>query len=154
MNEKWLHAFGLLPSATNTRIDCHWWTMAAKPVKYKVSSNIMNSLSFPNDSNANLEAFHPLVPVIYTDVKQTSHFLLKFGNYISLWPWKLGQGYQTLISSFWIRIQFSYASQYTGFWTVYTKLICSTIICVLNLNMTLKLRSRSPKSNHLLILPQ
>ena len=46
--------------------------------------HIIKHLSFPNDIHANLEAFHPLVPVRYTDTKQTSHFLLKFGNYVPL----------------------------------------------------------------------
>ena len=57
-----------------------------------------------------LVALNPLVSVIYTDTKQTSNFLLEFGNYVPLWPWKLRQDYQNLISSFYIRIQFSFAS--------------------------------------------
>ena len=44
----------------------------------------MNSLFFLNSMHANLVAFHPLVPVIYTDSKNTSHFLLKFDNYVPL----------------------------------------------------------------------
>ena len=51
---------------------------------WRISSNIVNSLSFPNDIHANLVAFHPLVTVIYIDTDQTSHSLLKFGNYVSL----------------------------------------------------------------------
>ena len=34
----------------------------------------MNSLSFSDDIHVKLVAFHPLVPVIYTDTKQDKPF--------------------------------------------------------------------------------
>ena len=120
-----------------------WWQWPTVTLKMLcISSNIMKTLSFPNDIHANLVAFDPLVPVIYID--KPSYFLAQILQFCSTATLKIRSRLPNSNQLFLNKNPIFICIAIYRFQKIYTKLICSTIISILNLTVTLKIRSRSP----------